>query len=302
MDRFGTKFQGYLMALTAAMLWGVSGACVQYLFQEKGVPPEWLVGVRMLFSGSVLLFIACFQYGNSVLDIWKDKTDRWKILSFGWIGMLSVQYTYFVAIGHSNAATATILQYLGPVIIAVYVCIKEWRKPQMYEVTALVLALLGVFLLVTHGKINQLSISDKALFWGILSAFALAVYTLQPVQLLQKYPATTVVGWGMLVGGVTFSFVQPPWKIEGIIDLPSLMNIGFVVIFGTLIAFYIFLLSVKQIGGVEASLLACAEPLSATIIALTWLNVPFTWMDWIGGASIIATILLLSVKDLKLHS
>lgn len=300
MDTSGSKFQGYIMALTAAMLWGVSGACVQFLFQQKGIPPEWLVTIRMLFSGTVLLLIGYFQSGTSVFDIWKDKKDRWKILSFGWIGMLSVQYTYFVAIGHSNAATATILQYLGPVIIAVYVCLKEWRIPKWYEIVALVCAVFGVFLLVTHGNMEELSISEEALFWGILSAFALAVYTLQPIELLQKYASTSVVGWGMLIGGISFSLVQPPWEIEGIIDFEAILNIAFVVIFGTLIAFYIFLVSVKKIGGVEASLLACAEPLSATVIALTWLQVPFTWMDWVGGGSIIATIVLLSMKDLRL--
>lgn len=299
METSVTKFSAYIMALVAAMLWGISGACVQFLFQQKGIPPEWLVTMRMVISGTVLVGIGYFQYGNSLFDIWRDSGDRWRILSFGWIGMLSVQYTYFAAIGHSNAATATILQYLGPVIIAVYVCIKEWRIPQWYEVLALILALLGVFLLVSHGKLDELAVSDKALFWGILSAFALAVYTLQPVSLLDKYPATSVVGWGMLAGGLSFSFVQPPWQIEGVIDMESILNIAFVVIFGTLIAFYIFLLSVKKIGGVEASLLACAEPLSATVIALTWLQIPFTWMDWVGGGSIIATIVLLSMKDLR---
>lgn len=45
--------------------------------------------------------------------------------------MLMVQYTYFAAIKHSNAATATVLQYAGPVIIAIYLAIKNKKSPDL---------------------------------------------------------------------------------------------------------------------------------------------------------------------------
>lgn len=54
-------------------------------------------------------------------DIWKNKKDAKDMLLFSLIGMLFMQYGYFLAIGHSNAATATVLQYLAPVMIVIYV-------------------------------------------------------------------------------------------------------------------------------------------------------------------------------------
>ncbi|WP_370900136.1 EamA family transporter [Chryseobacterium gossypii] len=70
-------------------------------------------------------------------------------------------------------------------------------------------------------------------------------------------------------------------------------------IFGTLIAFYSYLTAVQIIGGQKSSLLASVEPLSATVLAVLWLNVSFTTIDWIGSVFIISTVFLLSRKTDK---
>ena len=88
------------------------------------------------------------------------------MLLFSLIGMLFMQYGYFLAIGHSNAATATVLQYLAPVMIVIYVSIRYHKMPSFFEFAAVLCALLGTFLLATHGNVKSLSISPLALFWG----------------------------------------------------------------------------------------------------------------------------------------
>jgi drug/metabolite transporter (DMT)-like permease len=156
------------------------------------------------------------------------------------------------------------------------------------------LGLFGTFLLVTKGNIHTLSISGAALFWGILSAFALAFYTLFPGSLLSKWGSLKTVGWGMLIGGLGFSFIHPPWKFQGHWSLPSFLAVLFVIIFGTLIAFFCYMESLKYINVSEASLLACVEPLSAAFLSVAWLHVSFSATEWIGAISIIATIFILS--------
>ena len=69
---------------------------------------------------------------------------------------------------------------------------------------AIAFAVLGTFILVTHGDMGRLNISSTALFFGIASAFALAIYTIQPVKLLNKYNSAVIIGWGMLIGGLAF--------------------------------------------------------------------------------------------------
>ncbi|SKB60621.1 Threonine/homoserine efflux transporter RhtA [Soonwooa buanensis] len=289
-------FKGFLFAIIAASLWGISGTFGQFLFQQRGINVEWMITVRMLISGFLLLIYAASQKENKIFEICNNKKDFNRLLLFSITGMLMVQYTYFAAIKHSNAATATILQYAGPVLITIYLAFKNKKIPRFIDFIAISFAVLGTFLLVTHGKLDSLNISTTALFLGLGSAVALAIYTLQPIALLQKYNSATVIGWGMLIGGLAFSFIKAPWSIEGLWDDTTYLYTAFIVVFGTLIPFYLYLTAVQIIGGQKSSLLASAEPFSATIIAILWLNVSFGMIDWIGSLLIISTIFLLSYE------
>lgn len=137
------------------------------------------------------------------------------------------------------------------------------------------------------------------MFFGIASAITLAIYTLQPKELLAKYNSALVVGWGMLVGGIVFSFVKVPWQVEGDWDLKASLSMIFIVIFGTLVAFYSYLNAVKIIGGQKTSLLASAEPLVAVILSVIWLKTPFSTIEWIGSLFIISTVFLMTKKETK---
>ncbi|RYF14330.1 MAG: EamA family transporter, partial [Flavobacteriales bacterium] len=210
-----------------------------------------------------------------------------------------VQYTYFAAIKYSNAATATILQFSAPVLIAIYLAIKYSQRLNLLGYLAIGLALIGTFLLVTHGDFGSLNISPIAFGLGIASAVSLAIYTLMPASLLKKYSALTVIGWGLFIGGVTISLFKAPWNPDGQWDIYTYANTIFVVLFGTLIPFYMYIKAVQLIGGQKASLLTSAEPLSATLIAVIWLGVSFQIMDWLGALLIIATVFLLSMSKPK---
>lgn len=293
------KFYGYLMAFLAALFWGVSGVLAQFLFHKRQISPEWLVTVRMLVSGILLMIYPLIKSPRLLMAPWKNRKDRRDLIWFATLGMLAVQYTFFMTIQHSNAATATVLQYLGPVVIACYYTFKEKRLPSVKEMAAIALALAGAFLLVTHGSLDSLSISSTALFWGILSAFALATYSILPIGLLNRHDAPVVIGWAMLIGSAIFSFIHAPWKIEGQWDGITVLFTAGIILFGTALAFFFYLLSVKIIGATKASLLACAEPLAAAIISVIWLNVHFGLFDWAGTACILLTIFLLTKTEMK---
>jgi drug/metabolite transporter (DMT)-like permease len=292
-----SKYKAILGVLTAATLWGISGTCAQFLFHQKQINAEWLVTVRLIVAGFLLLVFAQRQNREPIGAIWKHRRDAASLVLFSILGMLAVQYTYFAAILHSNAATATILQYLGPAIIAVSLALQKKRLPSRVEAIAVVFALAGTFFIVTHGNIRSLSITGSALFWGVASAFALAFYTLQPLSLLKRWGSAMVVGWGMLLGGIAFSFVHAPWRFVGVWDSVTGVMVAFIIIFGSLIPFSLFMSSVKVLGATDSSVLACAEPLSAAIVAVLWLKVRFGVYDWIGTFLILTTIILLTLKE-----
>ena len=91
---------------------------------------------------------------------------------------------------------------MGQALILLWVCLRARRLPTRREGVALVLALLGAFLLATHGSLTALALSPQALFWGLCAAVALMLYTLLPGDLLRRYPVSVCTGCGMFIGGV----------------------------------------------------------------------------------------------------
>lgn len=87
-----------------------------------------------------------FKLKKDIWDIWKYRRHRFNLILFSIIGMLGVQYTYFAAIKYSNAATATILQYLSMVIITCYLAVFLKKIPGLRQAVAIILAIVGTFL------------------------------------------------------------------------------------------------------------------------------------------------------------
>ncbi|SHO62451.1 EamA family transporter [Algoriphagus zhangzhouensis] len=295
--------QGLILALSAAIFWGISGNCAQYLFEYKAIDPSWLVCWRLMLAGLLLVSYELFKKGKQTFEIWKTKSSLIQLLVFSIFGMLAVQYSYFYSIKLSNAATATVLQYIGPVFVVSFYAIKFRRWPVLVEFASMFFAVAGTFLLVTHGNWNELVISEGAFFWGIISAITLAFYTIYPVQLLKKYSAASITGWAMLIGGLILSVFLQPWQIDGIWDASTIAVFAYIILFGSLIPFMFFLSAVPKIGAQTASLLCSVEPLAAAIMAVLWLGVSFSLMDWMGTALILSTIVLLTfaTKPKEIH-
>ena len=290
---------GMLSTFVGGTLWGINGVMGNYLFLNKNVTTPWLIPYRLILAGFLLLGYLYYKKGSKIFDVLKNPKDLFQIVLFGFIGMLGTQYTYFSAIQFSNAAIATVLTYFGPTLVLIYMCLREKRKPLKYEIVSICLSSFGVFLLATHGDITSLQISFKALFWGILSALSVVFYTVQPESLLKKYGASIVVAWGMMIGGIFITFVTKPWNISVTFDFVTFLVLMLIIVFGTIIAFILYLTGVNIIGPTKASIIACIEPVAATICAILFLGVTFDFLDVIGFLCIISTIFIVAYFDKK---
>ena len=290
---------GMLSTFVGGTLWGVNGVMGNYLFLNKNVTTPWLIPYRLILAGFLLLGYLYYKKGTKIFDVLKNPKDLLQIVLFGLIGMLGTQYTYFSAIQFSNAAIATVLTYFGPTLVLIYMCLREKRKPLKYEIVSICLSSFGVFLLATHGDITSLQISFKALVWGILSALSVVFYSVQPESLLKKYGASIVVAWGMMIGGIFIAFVTKPWNISVTFDFVTFLVLMLIIVFGTIIAFILYLTGVNIIGPTKASIIACIEPVAATICAILFLGVRFDFLDLIGFICIISTIFIVAYFDKK---
>lgn len=291
---------GTIVTIAGGILWGVSGVCGQYMFQNKGVTAPWLVSVRLVAAGLLMLCYYFLTDREQTLAIWKSKRDRRDVLIYGLLGMMPCQYAYFQTIEWSNAGTATVIQYLGPALIVIWVCFRTKRMPTVQEVIGVILAVIGVFLIATHGNPTTLALSGRALLMGLASAVEVALYTLEPARLQKKYDTPLILAWGMTIGGIALTLISRPWTVKGIqADTEMFTALAFVVIFGTMAGFSLYMTGVKLIGSVKASLYACVEPVSSMILTVLWMKVNFTTPDLIGTLFVIATIIILAIPTKK---
>mgnify|MGYP004458530989 FL=1 len=299
MMTLSNRLKGIILAVGGSIFWGGSGVAAQFLLQDRGMTADYLTAIRTITAGLILLLIDRFVYSNNITNIWRDKASRYRLLFFGICGMMAVQYTYFAAIAYSNAPTGTIIQYLMPVVILLWIALRERKLPQLGQVICAILAILGTALLVTHGSLTTLSVSEKALFWGILSAFAAACYTVSPRWLLMRWPSAQVVGWAMLIGGAAISLIYPPLSYPGTLDRDAILSLAYICILGTAISFWAYVSSTKYILPQEASILNAMEPLASIVFSVLLLDVLFQLPEIAGTILIILPVLYITTRKDK---
>lgn len=291
------KNVGILYTLSGGICWGLSGCFGQYLFQSKGITADWLVTMRLVIAGSILVLLGLCIQKKALCNIWQKPRNRKRLVLFALAGVLVSQFTYFSAVQYSNAGTATVLQSLSSVMILVIVCLREKRLPRRLETGAMICALLGVFLLSTHGDIHSMTLTQMALIFGLASAVGAVAYTVLSGNLLREYGVYAVVGFAMLVAGAVMMVFVRPWRFAIAWDMQLVLALGGVAILGTAVAYSLFLKGVSIIGPFLGSLLGTVEPITAVIISLVFLKEPFAWMDMIGFALILGTVCVLSLKS-----
>ena len=291
------KIRGIFCNVTGAVAWGFSGACGQKLMQDFGFQSLQLTFFRMFFSGIILTLIVLLQ--RKPLDIVTKPKNLLRMVIFAILGFVLSQFTYMKTISLSNAGTATVLQDLGPVFVMIFVCFSAKRLPNKIEILTIFLAFFGVVIIATHMSLNTLVLSPECLFWGILSAVGLLLYTVIPKQLIEKYGALPVSGFGMLIGGITLGIFIKPWNINITFTPEVIFYVLVMIVFGTVIAYTFYLQGVQDIGPVNASMLACIEPISASLFAYLWLGTEFIFIDLIGFAMILSTVFILGCSKDK---
>ena len=287
-----------LAAVVAAGFWGLSGTAAQALFARYDFPVLGLVSLRMLSAGAILVLILRGQ---------RRPPFTGSLLGLAVLGIAGSQFTYLEAIAYSNAVTATLLQFLFLPMVAAYEALRGrivwsvgWSAP-------LALAGAGTLLLVTHPTGSSLGIlvTPLGLLFGILCAVTGAYYSLAGRRLVQRHGSWAITGWGFVLGGLvtapfgaasflTYSFPRAVSVALGVFGL-----VAFIVIFGTLLGYGLYLFALRHLPATEVGVAASVEPISAGVATYVFLGVTLSGLQYAGGALILVAVVLLGFRRVR---
>ena len=287
---------GIILTLLGATLWGVSGTSVQFIGNFRNMNLEWLLTMRLITAGLLTVLYGWIRQGNAIFNVFRNWRDTLGLVIFGVFGMALCQYTYFRSIVIAGAGIATVLQYLAPSMIIIYLLMRYGKRPSTGEIISVILALVGTICLMGNNGFSFESFRSDVLFWGLLSAVGVAVYSVSPVRLLATYGTIPIVGFGMLLSGLVAAalFQQPhsyaTWDVWTVVGCFN------VVFLGTIVSFNAYLEGVKRIGAVSGSILSSIEPISAAFFGWALLGNQFNWVGILGMAMIIATVIIIALE------
>lgn len=290
--------KGTLITLFGASCWGFCAVFGKYVMNEKGVDPVWMVTLRLIVAGFILLKIGIIRTeGEGIFDIWKDKKSVLRLIAVAALAFAVCQTTYFAAISYANAGIITAIQQTAPAFVLLWMLLVEKRLPKLIEIIILMVVIFGAFMLATNGDISALSIPMISLILALISAITSAMYSIMPRPLLIKYGTFPAVGWGMLLAGVMLIPVAKLWVVSGNWDIKTVLAFAFVVIFGTVIAFASYLYGITIVGPIKGSIYGLIEPVMAAIASSTILHQNLTVAELIGVASILVGVATLALTE-----
>lgn len=288
------QWKGMGLAIMGALFWGLSGTSVQFLENAKHINVEWLLEARLLIAGILTIVLAYVQEGKRIFSIFKEPKDIGKLLIFGILGIAMVQYAYFRAIAISEVGVATVLQYVAPTMIIIYLFLRYFKKPSIPELFCILLAMVGTVCIVMQEGLDMSSFNEEALFWGLVSAASICIYTLQPIELLKTYGTTSVVGFAMFICGILSVAMFQQVESEAIWDGMTWLGLFAIIILGTVVSFNAYMEGVRLIGAVQGSILSSLEPISAALFGWALLGNEFTLIGIFGMICIIATVFIIA--------
>lgn len=287
---------GIILTLLGATLWGVSGTSVQFIGNFRNMNLEWLLTMRLITAGLLTVLYGWIRQGNAIFNVFRNWRDTLGLIIFGVFGMALCQYTYFRSIVIAGAGIATVLQYLAPSMIIIYLLVRYGKRPSAGEIISVILALAGTICLMGNNGFSFESFRSDVLFWGLLSAVGVAVYSVSPVRLLATYGTIPIVGFGMLLSGLVAAVLFQQPHSYATWDVWTVVGCFNVVFLGTIVSFNAYLEGVKRIGAVSGSILSSIEPISAAFFGWALLGNQFNWVGILGMAMIIATVIIIALE------
>lgn len=287
------------MYLLAAFLFALNGVIAKAAL-NVGFDPMHLTQLRNV--GAMLLLVAYVAIRHP---------DRFRItrrelpflIAYGVIAFTLVQYLYFLTISKLNVGIGTLLAFLAPVLVALW--LKFGRRQQVSNRIWLAIALTLVGLAMVAQVWSGFTLDPIGVIAGLLCAVALAVYWLLGESGQEHRDAVSLTMWGFIFASLAWAIISPwwnfPWDVlartaeplmDGAGGLPiwSLMTWG--IVMGTILPFLLVLGSLRRIGAQRAGIVGTTEPLWAGLIGFLLLGEVFAGAQVVGGLIVLIGVVV----------
>ncbi|MEK6275892.1 MAG: DMT family transporter [Actinomycetota bacterium] len=291
---------GYAMVLAATGMWGVNGT-VSKAILGAGLSSPRLTEVRST-GAAIALAVAL-----AVSQPWRLRVRRNELLflgAFGIFGLALVQWFYFFAIHRLQIGIALLIQYLAPVLIALWARFvgKEAVRRRIWA--ALILSLGGLSLVVDlrHGfTLDTLGVAAS-----LGSALTFAFYILLAERGVQRRDPVSLLCLGFAAAAVFWAVVQPWWSFPtGLVDdrvtldgallattSPVWLLMLTMIVVGTILPFLLLVGALRHISATRVGVTAMFEPVAGALVAYAWLGESLSTVQLAGGAIVLTGILL----------
>lgn len=267
--------KGLLLVFSAGLLWALISPAGKGLIQAGVEPPTvafFRVVVVLLLSGPYLLLRK-----REALVVAPSRLLF--LLFYGGFGVAASYVGYMMSLRWLSVPFALLLHYTFPLMTLVGAAFITGERPLRPQVVAALLILSGVaFPMFGSGAALSGCFSPPGLFWGLLAALAMALQSL--------YGRLSGKG-GSAISTVTLFFyahlfaafwlglgksLGPGWADLGRITAGQWALIGALGIFGSLVAYAIFYIGLRDVDASTASLAATVEIIGGVVLTAFLLN------------------------------
>jgi drug/metabolite transporter (DMT)-like permease len=279
-----------MMVVGAAVCWGVMATMAKMLFRDRGVDPLVLTVVRADLAALTLVgFLALLHPARLRIE----RRHLWAAAAIGVAGLAANNFLYFEALHLTSVATALLLQYQAPILVALYTVLVQRQPLRGRVILALALALVGCALVVRAYDLETLRPNLLGVAAGLGTACTFAYYILASRAALRTTNAWTLLTYAYLSATVLWSVVLPPWKVVGYgFDLGIWSAFLAVATIGTVVPFGLFISGLRFLPPTQAAIVSMLEPVVAAIAAYLLLGEFLVPLQILGGAFVLAGVVM----------
>lgn len=295
-----SKTLSTMFIIIAATLWGTIGLFVRKV-NLFGIQSMDIVFFRCA-GAFVILFPILLIFKRKELCIkWKD---LWCFIGSGIVSITFFNFCYFTTIARTSLSIAAILLYTSPAFVILLSAIIFKEKITIQKICALILAFCGCLCVSGIAGGNN-ALTPLNLLIGIGAGVGYALYSIFGRLCINRgYSSLTISVYSFLFSAIgTLPFINLK-KVTTIVVAQSECwpPILALIILTTLLAYLFYTTGLLQIENGKASIIACVEPLVATLIGICIFHEALTISNTIGILLILGATILVNYSTKNINA